>query len=180
MRQCTLISPTWAKSLTKLNPKKQNFERALDLNCKQGCGSSQIFNASASSSSWSSMLPSSLPLPHLWNFLLPLPAPDRISRFRFRSLLSKCFRFHKNLTASCLRFHIPAQYETANWDFAWARSSLVFVREFGRWRLICSKLATIKPRKLKLGLNMKINECVMCASFGDPRSRDRELTRKRT
>ena len=49
------------------------------------------------------MLPSSLPLPHLWNFLLPLPAPDKISRFRFRFrfqfLLSKCFRFHKNLTA---------------------------------------------------------------------------------
>ena len=25
------------------------------------------------------MLPSSLPLLHIWNFLLPLPAPDRIS-----------------------------------------------------------------------------------------------------
>ena len=71
---------------------------------KRGCGSSQIFNASASSSSWSFMLPSSLPLPHLWNYLLPLPAPDRISRFRvrffFQSFSSKCFRFHKNLTAS--------------------------------------------------------------------------------
>ena len=57
------------------------------------------------------MLPSSLPLLHLWNFLLPLPAPDKINRFRvrfrFQSLLSKCFRFHKNLTASSFRFHIP-------------------------------------------------------------------------
>ena len=50
------------------------------------------------------MLSSSLLLPHLWNFLLPLPAPDRISRFRvsfhFQSFSSKCFRFHKILTAS--------------------------------------------------------------------------------
>ena len=52
------------------------------------------------------MLPISLPLPHFWNFLLPLPAPDRISRFRvrfpFQSLSSKCFRFrfHRNLIAS--------------------------------------------------------------------------------
>ena len=54
------------------------------------------------------MLPSSLPLPHLWIFLLPLPAPDRISRFRFPSLSSKCFRFHKHLAASTssFRFHI--------------------------------------------------------------------------
>ena len=57
------------------------------------------------------MLSSSLP--HLWNFLLPLRAPARISRFRvcfpFQSLLSKCFRFHIKFN----RFHIPAQYETA-------------------------------------------------------------------
>ena len=46
------------------------------------------------------MLPSLLPLPHLWNFLLPLPASDRLSRFRFQYLSSRCFRFHKNLTAS--------------------------------------------------------------------------------
>ena len=68
------------------------------------------------------MLPSSLSLPHQWNFLLPLPAPDRISRFqvcfRFQSLSSKCFHFHKNLTASTASassfcFHNPAQYETA-------------------------------------------------------------------
>ena len=55
------------------------------------------------------MHPSSLPLPHIWNFLVPLSAPERISRFRlrfrFQSLSSKCFRF---------RFHIPARNETAN------------------------------------------------------------------
>ena len=33
-RQCTLISPTWAQSLTKFNPKMQDFKRVLDLNCK--------------------------------------------------------------------------------------------------------------------------------------------------
>ena len=50
------------------------------------------------------MLPSSLPLPYLWNFLLPLPAPFqnfRIRvRFRFQPVSSKCFPFHKKLTAS--------------------------------------------------------------------------------
>ena len=35
MRQCTLLPPTWAKLLTKFNPKMQDFKRALDLNCKQ-------------------------------------------------------------------------------------------------------------------------------------------------
>ena len=34
-RQCTLLPPTWTKSLTKFNPKVQDFKRALDLNCKQ-------------------------------------------------------------------------------------------------------------------------------------------------
>ena len=34
-RQCTLLPPTWTKSLTKFNPKMQDFKRALDLNCKQ-------------------------------------------------------------------------------------------------------------------------------------------------
>ena len=33
-RQCNLLSPTWAKSLTKSNTKIQHFKRALDLNCK--------------------------------------------------------------------------------------------------------------------------------------------------
>jgi len=37
-------------------------------------------------------------------FLLPLSAPNKVSRFRvcflFQLLSSKCFRFHKNLTAS--------------------------------------------------------------------------------
>ena len=34
-RQYTLLPPTWAKSLTKFNPKIQDFKRALDLNFKQ-------------------------------------------------------------------------------------------------------------------------------------------------
>ena len=34
-RQCTLLPPTWAKSLTKFNPKMLDFKRVLDLNCKQ-------------------------------------------------------------------------------------------------------------------------------------------------
>ena len=34
-RQCTLLPFTWAKSLTKFNPKLQAFKRVLDLNCKQ-------------------------------------------------------------------------------------------------------------------------------------------------
>ena len=34
-RLCTLLTPTWAKSLTKFNPKMQDFKRVLDLNCKQ-------------------------------------------------------------------------------------------------------------------------------------------------
>ena len=33
-RQRTLLSPTWAKSLTKFNPKMQDFKRVLNLNCK--------------------------------------------------------------------------------------------------------------------------------------------------
>ena len=81
-----------------------HFSTLILLRLNQRCGSSQNFNASASSSSWSFMLPLSLRLPHLWSFLLSLPAPDRIShfwvRFRFQSLSSKCFRFHKNLIAS--------------------------------------------------------------------------------
>ena len=32
-RQCTLLSPTRAKSLTKFNAKMQDFKRSLDLNC---------------------------------------------------------------------------------------------------------------------------------------------------
>ena len=34
-RQCTSLAPTWAKSLTKFNPKMQDYKRALDLNSKQ-------------------------------------------------------------------------------------------------------------------------------------------------
>ena len=33
--QCTLLLPTWAKSLTKFNPKMQDFEQVMDLDCKQ-------------------------------------------------------------------------------------------------------------------------------------------------
>ena len=34
-RHCTLLPPTWAKSHTRFNPKMQDIERVLDLNCKQ-------------------------------------------------------------------------------------------------------------------------------------------------
>ena len=34
-RLCTLLPPTWTKSLTKFNPKMQDFMRVLDLNCKE-------------------------------------------------------------------------------------------------------------------------------------------------
>ena len=34
-RQCSLLPPTWAKSLTKFNPEMQDFKRVLNLNCKQ-------------------------------------------------------------------------------------------------------------------------------------------------
>ena len=34
-RQCTLLAPTWAKSLTKFNSKMQDFKGVLDLNSKQ-------------------------------------------------------------------------------------------------------------------------------------------------
>ena len=34
-RQCTLLSPTWTESLTKFNPKMQDFKRTLGLNSKQ-------------------------------------------------------------------------------------------------------------------------------------------------
>ena len=33
-RQCTSLSPTWAKSLTNFNPKVQEFKCVLELNCK--------------------------------------------------------------------------------------------------------------------------------------------------
>ena len=33
-RQCALLPPTWAKSLTKFSTKTQDHKRALDLNCK--------------------------------------------------------------------------------------------------------------------------------------------------
>jgi len=54
-------------------------------------------------------------------FLLTLPAPYKVSRFRvyfrFQLLSLKCFRFHKNLTtsnisSSSFRFHIPKNTPT--------------------------------------------------------------------
>jgi len=52
------------------------------------------------------MLPSLLPLPHFWDFLLP--APDKLGRFRvrfrFQLILSNRFRFLQNFTASSFRF----------------------------------------------------------------------------
>ena len=33
-RQCNLLSPTWAKSLTKFNTKMRDFKRVLNYNCK--------------------------------------------------------------------------------------------------------------------------------------------------
>jgi len=38
------------------------------------------------------------------SLLLPLPAPDKVGRFRFQLILSKCFRFLQNFTASSFRF----------------------------------------------------------------------------
>ena len=32
--RCTLLPPTWAKSLTKSGTKMQDFKHVLDLNCK--------------------------------------------------------------------------------------------------------------------------------------------------
>ena len=34
-KQCTLLPPTWTKSLAKFNPKMQDFKRVSDLNCTQ-------------------------------------------------------------------------------------------------------------------------------------------------
>jgi len=69
------------------------------------------------------MLPSLLPLPHSWDFLLPLPAPDNAGRFRvhFQLILLTRFRFLQNFTASSFRFlhflsnfMLTAQHKTEN------------------------------------------------------------------
>ena len=39
---------------------------------------------------------------------------------------------------------------------------------------------TVKPKKLKFELSMRINESVLCTNFGDRRSRDRESRHKKT
>ena len=36
MKQFILLSSTWAKPLTKFNPKMQDFKCVLDVNCKRG------------------------------------------------------------------------------------------------------------------------------------------------
>jgi len=92
----------WSRSLVS------NFkiETKNNASVNQGCGSSRIFCASASSSSWSFMLPSSLSLLHYWDFLLPLP--DKVGRFRvrfrFQLIFPKRFHFLQNFTASSFRF----------------------------------------------------------------------------
>jgi len=69
------------------------------------------------------MLPSSLPLPQSWDFMLP--APVKVGRFRvrfrFQLILSKRFRFLQNFTASSFRFlcflikcMLTAQHKTEN------------------------------------------------------------------
>jgi len=69
------------------------------------------------------MLPSLLPLPHSWDYLLPLPASDKVGcfrvRFRFQLILSNRFRF--NFTAYSFRFFrflstgmLTAQHKTEN------------------------------------------------------------------
>jgi len=91
-------------------PKHFNLkiEKVFFVSFNQRCGSSRIFFASASSSSSSVMLPSSLPLPHSWDFMLPLPAPDKVGRFRvrfrFQLILYKRFHFLQNFTAFSFRF----------------------------------------------------------------------------
>jgi len=56
------------------------------------------------------MLPSLLSLPQSLDFLLPLPAPDKVGRFcvrfLFQLILSKPFRFLQNFTASSFRFRL--------------------------------------------------------------------------
>jgi len=63
------------------------------------------------------MLPSSLSLPHSWDFLLPLPAPDKVGRSRFQLILSKrlplpseFFRFLRFLS----NFMLTAQQKSEN------------------------------------------------------------------
>ena len=77
------------------------------------------------------------------------------------------------------RSSIP-DIDIANWDFPWARSIIVFVREFWRTRFdLLNNLLTVELRKLKFELNLWINESVLCANFGDPRSRDRDIRHKK-
>ena len=38
----------------------------------------------------------------------------------------------------------------------------------------------VKRRKLKINLNIRFNESIMCANLSDPKSQDRELRHKNT
>ena len=67
------------------------------LGADQECGSSQIFNAFASRSSWSFMLPSSIPLPHFWNFLLSFQLGIELVASEFASASGL---FHQSASAS--------------------------------------------------------------------------------
>ena len=108
------------------------------------------------------MLPSSLLLPHLWNFFLPLPAPDRISRFRARfrsqSFSLRCFCFHKILTASS--FRVPAHCETANLGPAPRRG---IPGPCPPKQKLCPPSEDCAPKKLT-GLGLL--ECKSCANRG--------------
>ena len=57
---------------------------------------------------------------------------------------------------------------------------VVFDREVWQMRIdLLNNYQMVKPKKLKLELNKKINKSVMWANFGDPRSRDRKLRHKK-
>jgi len=87
-------------------------------------------------------------------FLLPLPAPNKVScfrvYFRYQLLSSKCFRFHTNLTAvplphsfpmfygKCFRFRllkksITSEFFSASSFFLQSTSNLV-PQKFNRFR----------------------------------------------
>ena len=56
----------------------------------------------------------------------------------------------------------------------------VFDREVWQMRIdLLNNYQMVKPKKLKLGLNIKINKSVIWANFGDPRPRDRKLRHKK-
>ena len=58
-----------------------------------------------------------------------------------------------------------------------ARRIFVLVREFQQIRI---DLLTVKPRKLKFEINIRINDSVIYANFTNLRSRNCELRHKKT